>query len=136
VTAGPAPIVTPARGALSLVAALGALAACSSSEAMPPADGGEAGATAGLTCQQIRLCVLQGPCPDEACIQTCAARGAPEAEAAFEALRACTVKACPTVSDVNCACTEQCQANGSCLHESDVCLGAATVDDVCDSFCA
>jgi hypothetical protein len=120
--------------AAGLVTAL-ALAACSQSEAMPPADGGGAGAS-GSTCQQIRLCVLQAPCADAACIQTCAQRGTPDAQAAFEALRACTMKACPTISDVNCACTEQCQANGTCLHEADVCLGTATVDDVCDNFCA
>ena len=117
-----------------MAAAALAVAACSHSEAMP-ADGGGAGAV-GTTCQQIRLCVLQGPCPDEGCVRDCAARGTPDAQVAFEALRACTEEACPEVSDVNCACTEQCQANGSCLHEADVCLGAATVDDICDSICA
>jgi len=106
-----------------------ALAACPKSENMP------AGAS-GTTCQEIRMCVLEGPCADEACVQTCAQRGTPEAQAAFEALRACTAKTCPTISDVNCACGEQCQAGGSCLHEADVCLGTVTVDNVCDSLCA
>jgi hypothetical protein len=131
--------VTPRPASRSVTAALGALAlaACSHSEAMPPGDAGTGGSAGdGTTCQQIRLCVLEGPCADQACVDACAARGAPDAQAAFAALRACTVKACPTIADVNCACTEQCQANGSCLHEADVCLGAATVDDVCDSFCA
>jgi hypothetical protein len=126
-------VTTPAVACVAAAAL--ALTACSHSEAMPPSDGGGAGAV-GSTCQQIRLCVLQGPCADEGCVQSCAARGAPDAQAAFEALRACTAKACPTISDVNCACTEQCQANGSCLHEADVCLGTATVDDICDSICA
>ena len=110
-----------------------ALAACSKSEAMSPSDGGgAAGGASGTTCQQIRLCVLEGPCADEACVQTCAQRGAPAAQTAFEALRACTAKTCPTVSDVNCACGEQCQAGGSCLHEADVCLGTVlrVVDEV------
>ena len=122
-----------APGAACVLGAL-ALAACAQSEAMPP--GGAAGAPAGSTCQEIRLCVLQAPCADDACVQECASRGTPDAQAAFEALRACTMKACPMISDVNCGCTEQCQANGTCLHEADVCLGTATVDDVCDNFCA
>jgi hypothetical protein len=124
-----------------VAAALGALtlAACSKSESVSATDGGqlgEVGTTAGATCQQIRMCVLEGPCADAACVQTCAQRGTAAAQAAFEALRACTAKACPTISDVNCACTEQCQADGSCLHEADVCLGTVTVDDICDNFCA
>jgi hypothetical protein len=118
------------------IAAL-ALVACSKSESLvAPDGGGEAGTSAGTTCQQIRLCVLQGPCADAACIQTCAQRGTPKAQADFETLRACTATACPTIGDVNCACTEQCQANGACLHEADVCLGTATIDDICDNFCA
>src|SRR5262249_35057878 len=52
-----APVLTAVLGAL-------ALAACSKSESMSPPDGGEAGAAAGMTCQQIRLCVLDGPCAD------------------------------------------------------------------------
>ena len=125
-------------GARIVTAALGALAlaACSKSESVPATDAGEVGTTTGTTCQEIRMCVLQGPCADAACIQTCAQRGTPAAQAAFEALRACTAKACPTISDVNCACTEQCQADGLCLHEADVCLGTVMVDDICDNLCA
>jgi hypothetical protein len=115
-----------------------ALGACSKSESMTPADAGGAGGggASGMTCQQIRLCVLEGPCADDACVQACEQRGTPDAHTAFEALYACTLKACPTISDVNCACGEQCQAGGTCLHEADVCLGAVQVDDVCDSLCA
>jgi hypothetical protein len=121
-----------------LAAVLGALAlaACSKSESMSAPDGGEAGSAAGATCQQIRLCVLEGPCADEGCVQTCEQRGTPDAQMAFEALRACTARACPMISDVNCACGEQCLAGGSCLHEADVCRGTVAVDDVCDSLCA
>jgi hypothetical protein len=123
-----------------------ALAACSKSESMPPADGGggagggggTTGAT-GMTCQQIRICVLEGPCADDSCVQDCEQRGTADAQTAFEALRTCTMKTCPTLSDpnyVNCTCGEQCQAGGSCLHEADVCLGTVQIDDVCDSLCA
>jgi hypothetical protein len=125
-----APLVAGLLGAL-------AFAACSKSEDMPAEGGGGGGAAgAGTTCQQIRICILDGQCADETCVQNCAQRGTTTAQAAFETLRACTAKACPAISDVNCACGEQCQAGGSCLHEADVCLGTATVDDVCDSFCA
>lgn len=116
-----------------------AVASCSKSESMSAPDGGGAAGATGATCQQIRMCVLDGPCADEACVQTCALRGTPDAQTAFEALRACTMKTCPTLSDpnyVNCACGEQCQAGGSCLHEADVCLGTVTIDDICDSLCA
>lgn len=120
-----------------VAAALGALAlsACSQSDGTP-GDGGAAGVPPGATCQQIRLCILQAPCADEGCVEACAARGTPTARTSFEALRACTDAACPTVSDVNCACAAQCLGGGACLHEADDCLGAATVDDVCDGFCA
>jgi hypothetical protein len=122
-------------GPLALFALTLTVAACSKGVAAAP-GGGEAGAPAGLTCQQIRMCVFGAPCADDACVQACAARGTPEAQAAFETLRACTAKACPTLGDVNCACGEQCQAGGTCLHEADVCRGAAAVDDICDSLCA
>jgi hypothetical protein len=121
----------PARLLLGLLA----LPSCSKTSGTAAPDGGEAGAPAGMTCQQIRMCVFGTPCADDACVQTCAARGSSEAKAAFEALRACTAKACAT-SDVNCACVEQCQGGGTCLHEADVCVGTATVDDICDSLCA
>jgi hypothetical protein len=137
-----------AAGVLAL--ALGTLAvdACSDSESMHDPDGGggaagapdgggggAAGAPAGATCQQIRMCVLEAPCADDACVQACAARGSPAAQTAFEALRACTARTCAT-ADVNCACGEQCQAGGGCLHEADVCLGGAAADDICDALCA
>jgi hypothetical protein len=113
--------------------ALGLLAlACSSSETKDPP---EAGALAGMSCQQIRMCVFGAPCGDDACIDACAAKGSPDAQTAFAALRACTAKTCAS-ADVNCACNEQCQAGGSCLHEADVCLGTTALDDICDSLCA
>jgi len=110
-----------------------ALVACAKSEDRPAPDGG--GAEGGTTCQQIRLCVFSAPCADDACVQSCAARGSAEARVAFEALRACTAGACAT-DDVNCACREQCLADGVCLPEADGCQGTAPVDAVCDSFCA
>jgi hypothetical protein len=128
-------LATGLLGALALAAL--APGACADSESVhAPDGGGEAGAPAGSTCQEIRLCVLEAPCADDACVQTCAARGAPAAQAAFEALRACLVQQMCATADVNCACTEQCQAGGGCLHEADVCLGGAAIDGVCDGFCA
>jgi hypothetical protein len=118
------------RTAGALAACALALANCSQGGVAAAPDGG------GLNCQQLRMCVFGAPCADEACVQTCAARGSPEARTAFEALRACTAKACPTLGDVNCACGEQCQADGACLREADACVGTVTVDDICDSLCA
>jgi hypothetical protein len=88
-----------------------------------------------LACQQIRMCALGDCTNEEACVATCAAKGSPEAKAAFEALRACTAMACAS-GDVTCACNEQCQADGACLHEADVCLGTTPNDDICDMLCA
>jgi hypothetical protein len=126
--------LTRSPAALALLGAL-ALAACSHSEPKATPDSGAAGAPAGRNCQQIRMCVFGAPCADDACVHTCAAKGTTDAQAAFEALRACTANACAT-GDVNCACNEQCEANGSCLHEADVCLGTTAIDDICDSLCA
>jgi hypothetical protein len=113
---------------LAAAAAL-ALAACADSESKPAAD-----AAAALTCQQIRLCVFDTPCADAACVAACAAKGSSAAQTAFEALRACTADAC--ANELNCACIEQCQANGRCLREADACLGGTPVDDICDQICA
>jgi hypothetical protein len=126
---------TRARLAAALAAAL-ALAACSKSEGMPP-DAGEGGAPMSMmsSCQQIRLCVLGTPCADATCVANCAAQGTADGKSAFEALRACTANTC-AVGDVNCACGEQCQLGGSCLHEADVCLGTSSSDSICDSVCA
>ena len=114
-----------------------ALAACSGQGA--PARDGAAGASAssGQTCQQIRLCEFDQPCADDACIATCAARGSPAAQVTFEALRACTAKACAATDPnfVNCACGEQCFGDGTCLAEVDACLAGATADMICDSLC-
>jgi hypothetical protein len=115
--------------ALALAACALALANCSPGAVAAAPDGG------GGNCQQIRMCVFGSACADDACVQTCAAKGSPEARTTFEALRACTAKACPTLGDVNCACGEQCQADGACLHEADACVGTVTVDDVCDALC-
>jgi hypothetical protein len=109
------------------------LMTCSKGETAMP-DGGAA--AAGFTCQQIRMCVLD--CADDACVAACAGKGTPAAQADFEPLRACTATTCATgdVNYVNCACNEQCLAGGGCLHEADVCLGAAATDLICDSLCA
>jgi hypothetical protein len=133
-------------GALAACAVTLAFAACAGSEGMPadggdagggaPGDAGEAGSPAGMSCQQIRLCVFGTPCATDDCVAACAARGTPEAQAAYASLRACTARTCGVVGDVICACGEQCQADGTCLHEADVCLGTEAVDDICDSLCA
>ena len=83
------------------------------------------------TCQQIRMCVFD--CSTDACLQSCAAKGSADAQAKFEALRACTAKVCTPVTDVNCACGEQCLPGGSCFAEVDACLGGAMSDLICDS---
>ena len=138
----------------ALAACVLALASCSQGGAAAAPDGGTAAAPDGgaatapdggaaadpdggaLNCQQIRMRVFEAACADDACVQRYAAKGGPEARTTFEALRACTAKACPTLGDVNCACGEQCQADGACLHEADACVGTVTVDDICDSLCA
>jgi hypothetical protein len=118
-----------------------ALAACSSASAVPSdaadAAAPEAAAPTDETCQDIRLCVFDQPCADDACIAACAARGTAAARATFEMLRACTAQACsPTNSDyLNCACAEQCFGEGACLPLVDACVGPATADMVCDSLC-
>jgi hypothetical protein len=122
-----------------VLAGVFALASCSKTGGTAPPDAGsEAGAPAGMTCQQIRMCVFGAPCADDACVQACAARGSPEAQAAFETLRACSAKMCTNYNDnyVNCLCGEQCLAGGSCLQEADACVGPAGNDDICDALCA
>lgn len=108
-------------------------ASCSSRGGTAASDAGEAGAATGWACQQIRMCVFE--CGDDTCVQTCEGRGAPAAQTTFEALRACTAKTCAT-GDINCACGEQCMADGTCLHETDACVGMTRIDDICDSLCA
>lgn len=139
-TSNPQPPV--ARVAL-VWAGLSLALACSSASAVPSdaarvtdAAPDEA-APADETCQDIRLCIFDQPCADDACIAACAARGTAAARAAFEMLRACTAKACsPTNSDyLNCACAEQCFGEGACLPLVDACVGPATADMVCDSLC-
>jgi hypothetical protein len=121
--------------ALGRFVALLALAACSGGGAATP-DGGGAGTggTPTATCQQIRLCVAETPCATSECVQACAAKGAPAARAAFEALRACTAGLC-AVDDVTCACDEQCLADGHCTAEVDACLAGLVADDICDNLC-
>ncbi len=110
--------------------------ACSQGGGAAPDSGagGGGGALSTLTCQQIRLCVAQTPCATDACIQGCAAKGTPAAKTAYEALRACTAGVC-AVDDVNCACNEQCNADGACLAEVDGCLAMNATDDICDVLC-
>jgi hypothetical protein len=112
------------------------LATCAKSGA-PAGDAGgaEAGTPTAWNCQQIRMCALGDACADDACVARCAAHGSAAAQATFEKLRACTAKTCAT-GDVNCACGEQCMADGQCLAEADACVAAATSDDICDALCA
>jgi hypothetical protein len=100
---------------------------CSTSA--PPAD--DASAASMGTCQSLRLCAFD--CADDACVQTCRAKGTASAQVAFDELEACTTKACAK-GDVNCACGEQCLADGSCLTAVDACLGTAA-DPICDNLC-
>jgi hypothetical protein len=83
------------------------------------------------TCQQIRQCVFT--CSTDECLQSCAAKGSADAQAKFEAVRACTAKACTPVTDVNCACAEQCLDGGTCFDEVTACLEGAPGDLICDS---
>jgi hypothetical protein len=112
-------------------------ASCSSSETPPQGEGGAGNGGAGTggpsswTCQQIRMCVYD--CLSDQCVQACAAKGTADAQATFEALRACTAMACTAVTDVNCACAEQCLDGGSCFAEVEACLAGATADLICDS---
>ena len=127
-------------GRAAVIAALGFLcgAACSNSAGTPSGDGGGGSGGGGgsvgstqWTCQQIRTCVFD--CSSDACVQTCAAKGTADAQMKFEALRACTAQVCSPVTDVNCACAEQCLDGGGCFAEVDVCLDGASADLICDS---
>jgi len=93
--------------------------------------GAGTGGSSAWTCQQIRTCVFD--CSSDACVQMCAAKGTPDAQATFEALRACTAKVCTPVTDVNCACAEQCLDGGAAFAEVDACLAGAPADLICDS---
>jgi hypothetical protein len=108
-------------------------ASCSDGETMPSPTGGAGtgGPSTPWTCQQIRMCVFD--CQSDACVQTCAAKGTADAQTTFEALRACTAQACAPVTDVNCACAEQCLDGGGCFAEVAACVGGATGDLICDS---
>jgi hypothetical protein len=93
---------------------------------------GTGGGPTAWTCQQIRQCVFD-TCSSDACLQTCAAKGSADAQAKFEALRACTAQTCTPVTDVNCACEQQCLDGGGCFAEVDACVGDAPADLICDS---
>jgi hypothetical protein len=121
-------------GLLSVLSAGLALAACTGSGDVPPDAGGVAGTHAGSTCEQIRECVFDTPCADDACVAACAAKGVAAAQTTFEAVRACTAKTCAT-NDFDCACREQCFGDGLCLTEVDACLAGAMSDLICDSLC-
>jgi hypothetical protein len=45
----------------------------------------------------------------------------------------CTAKTCTPVTDINCACGEQCLPDGGCGAEVDACLDGAPADLICDS---
>jgi hypothetical protein len=132
-------LVDVSRLAARLSFAILLLAGCAKSGAPAGDAGGAAGAEGGAptawNCQQIRMCALGDACADDACVARCAAHGSPAAQATFEELRACTAKTCAT-GDINCACGEQCLADGHCLAEADACVGAAASDDICDALCA
>jgi hypothetical protein len=121
--------------AVALSAACALISACGKGGAPARDAGDEAGAPTAWTCQQIRMCALGDACADDACVARCAAHGSAPAQATFEQLRACTARSCAT-GDVNCACGEQCLADGQCLAEADACVGAAASDDICDALCA
>jgi hypothetical protein len=133
-----------ARRAAIIAALAWAFGAACTNGGMPAASGGAGmggtggGNAAGMggstawTCQQIRTCVFD-TCSTDACVQTCAAKGDADAQAKFEALRACTAQACTPVTDVNCACGEQCLDGGGCFAEVDACLDGAPADLICDS---
>jgi hypothetical protein len=132
-------LVDVSRLASRLSFAILVLAACAKSGGPAGDAGGAAGAAGGAptawSCQQIRMCALGDACADDACVASCAAHGSAAAQATFETLRACTAKTCAT-GDINCACGEQCFADGRCLAEADACVGAAASDDICDALCA
>jgi hypothetical protein len=114
---------------LALVSTL----ACSTSG---PSGADAASSDAGVdsspgTCQSLRLCAFE--CGDDACVQACRVKGTAAAQAAFDTLEACTAQACAP-GDVNCACGEQCLADGSCLAAVDACLGNVA-DPICDNLC-
>jgi hypothetical protein len=121
-------------GRAAMIGALALLcgSACSSSASQVPAEGGAGtGGSTVWTCQQVRTCVFD--CSTDTCVQGCAAKGSPDAQAKFEALRACTAKTCSPVTDVNCACGEQCLDGGGCFPEVEACLDGASADLICDS---
>jgi hypothetical protein len=123
----------------------GASGACSSSGNPPGTDAGtggdadvkgdsadDAGSPALLTCQGIRLCMMAG-----SDVESCAARGTTEGQAAFQKLRDCLQPLCPELLFA-CVCRESCQQpDGYCLDEADACAAASgsTVDAVCRQYC-
>ncbi len=119
--------------ALLAMGTLGCSTAAPSNDAATSMTGDTAAspdAVAG-TCQSLRLCAFD--CADDACVQACRGKGTPSAQAAFDELEACTAQACAK-GDVNCACGEQCLADGSCLAAVDACLGNVA-DALCDNLC-
>ena len=121
--------------------------ACSSGSKAPDADsaasvdvmGLDAGDAAGdevgvvaLNCQGIRLCMAAG-----GGVETCVARGTPEAQATVQTLLDCLTPLCPGLLSA-CVCREACQQpDGYCLDEADACVAASTttVDAVCGQYC-
>jgi hypothetical protein len=129
-----------------LVGLLGGAAGACSSNGNPPSDdagtGGDTdvkgdaaddtGLPALLTCQGIRLCMMAG-----SDLQSCAARGTAEGQAAFQKLHDCLQPLCPELLFA-CVCRESCQQpDGYCLDEADACVAASgsTVDTVCRQYC-
>jgi hypothetical protein len=86
---------------------------------------------ANATCQQIRMCVGAGGGVD-----TCQARGTPEAQGLYKSVSSCLSKFCPE-GLFECVCRETCQPDGFCLAEIDACMTASGVsmDAVCDHSC-
>jgi hypothetical protein len=117
------------------------LAACGSGGGPHGDAGSDAGdvggdaVVAGMSCQDIRVCLAVGQA-----LEVCVGRGTAAAQATFNSLLTC-LRAQPapgcTGTDPGCTCPEECYADGLCLDETAACLdmSAATVDGVCDQYC-
>jgi hypothetical protein len=139
------------RGTLTAVAAVFLIAACSSgggggAKGGSGGGGGGGGATGGgggataNTCQDIRLCVLD--CADDACIAMCKARGAADAQTAFQALDDCLRATAPAGGGCalpydlpGCVCPAECLQDPPCGPQVDACVAPAAMDLFCDMRC-
>src|SRR5688572_1531424 len=113
--------------------------------------GGGAGADAGLEfetggdgasmpmfCVDIRNCVVRCQ-EDQACAQRCVAVAPNAARMAYQAVRTCSMPACPT-GDRACLCKQECldePGGGQCIPLVDECRanGGTADDTLCDELC-